>query len=155
MSFSDLLRYQLYECQKDYVTLQQEVDYLKNYLDLEKRRRDQLDISFSENLLNKSDKIEPLLFVPLIENAVKYSQTDSKNIAFIDCSIQSDDHNIIFEIKNNKGFKTNEKSPESGIGLSNLKRRLDLYYPNAHELKIEEDDQGFKVRLKIEKKISA
>lgn len=149
LSFSDLLRYQLYECQKEFVNIIQEVDYLQNYLNLEQRRRDQLEVQFNTELHNKKFQLEPLLFVPLIENAVKYSQTNSKNHAFIFCTLKTTSEETVFQVKNNKGYKTNEESPESGIGLSNLRKRLQLYYPKQHELEIKENENEFEVILTL------
>ena len=152
LSLSDILRYQLYDCQKERVSIKKEIEYLNNYLELEKNRRDQLEVKFNVDLHNQNIQIEPLLFLPLIENAVKYSQTENINTAYIHIQLKSDDGNITFSVVNNKGFKANEYSPQSGIGLSNLERRMELYYPNKHSILIENQENSFLVTLNIQTK---
>ncbi len=131
LSLSDLLRYQIYDTSKEYVPLENEINYIRNYLDLENNRRDNLDIQIKTEGDLKKIKIAPLLLLPLVENAVKYSQkTDgSRSIINIKVEIEED---ISFAISNTKGNVDQIKSPDSGIGLDNLKKRLDLIYPNDY-----------------------
>ena len=131
LSLSDLLRYQIYDTSKEYVPLENEINYIRNYLDLENNRRDNLDIQIKTDGDLKQIKIAPLLLLPLVENAVKYSQkTDgSRSIINIKVEIEED---ISFAISNTKGNVDQIKSPDSGIGLDNLKKRLDLIYPNDY-----------------------
>jgi len=102
MSLSDLLRYQIYETEKEYVSIENEVEYIKNYLDLENNRRDNLDINIKTKGVNKQVKIAPLLLLPLVENAVKYSQRTDGQRAIINLEIAIDDR-ISFTIINTKG----------------------------------------------------
>ena len=152
LSFSELLRYQLYDCQKDQVNLDKEIEYLQNYLDLEKTRRDHLDIRFEKEIDRPHLKIEPLLFLPLVENAVKYSMTNGLQKSFIHIKAIQEGSSIEFNISNNIGFENNEKNPHSGIGLSNLKRRLELYYPDQHALTIEKSESKFTALLNLDLK---
>jgi len=139
MSLSDLLRYQIYETEKDFVSIENEVEYIKNYLDLENNRRDNLDINIKATGISKQVKIAPLLLLPLVENAVKYSQrTDGKN-AIINLIIDINDR-ISFTINNTKGKVSQIKSPDSGVGLNNLTKRLELIYPDDHEYVINDGE---------------
>ncbi len=132
MSLSDLLRYQIYETEKEFVSVESEIDYIKNYLDLENNRRDNLDINFTIEGNTKHINIAPLLLLPLVENAVKYSQRTDGKRAIINLSIEVDDR-ISFTIINTKGKVSQIKSPDSGVGLNNLQKRLDLIYTDDYQ----------------------
>lgn len=143
---SDLLRYQLYDIEQE-VTLEQEINYLKSYIAFQQLRMTErlvLDMHFDPEL--KMQKIHPLLFQPLIENAFKYVRGKYK----IQLEMRFNENQIEFEIKNsisqsqNTGNKKNE-----GIGIENLKRRLDLLYPNRYNLNIEQTENMFVVKLTI------
>ena len=132
MSLSDLLRYQIYETEKEYVSVESEIEYIKNYLDLENNRRDNLDININASGVSKQIKIAPLLLLPLVENAVKYSQRTDGKRAIINLEIEIKDK-ISFSIINTKGKVSQIKSPDSGVGLNNLTKRLELIYPDDHQ----------------------
>lgn len=131
LSLSDLLRYQIYDTTKDYVPLENELNYIRNYLDLENNRRDNLDIQIKTEGNFANIKIAPLLLLPLVENAVKYSQKTDGTRAIINIKVEIEDE-ISFAISNTKGNVDKIKSPDSGIGLNNLKKRLELIYPNDY-----------------------
>jgi len=114
MSLSDLLRYQIYETEKEYVSIENEMEYIKNYLDLENNRRDNLNINIKTTGISKHVKIAPLLLLPLVENAVKYSQRTDGNRAIINLELVIDDR-ISFTIINTKGKVSQIKSPDSDL----------------------------------------
>jgi two-component system, LytTR family, sensor kinase len=146
---SDIMRYLTYETSAESVDLKKEVDYINNIIELYRLR-----IKASEDIRVKisgdqSVKIAPALFVPLIENAFKFALFDGIKPA-IDIDLISERGKIVFEISN--FFDKYSKIPEtdhSGFGLKNLKKRLDLAYPEMHELTIETGENIFKVRLSI------
>jgi sensor histidine kinase YesM len=147
LKLSDMMRYTIYEGKKDKVALNDEVEYLKNYIDLHKiRYHKKVDIQFTDNVMD-NDAVAPLLFIILLENALKHGVESLSDSAYIKMSLTSKDQEILFTLENN--FDPAEISEEKGIGLENLKRRLDLIYPKKHELTISEKDNVFKVDLKI------
>lgn len=143
---SDLLRYQLYDIEKK-VTMEQEINYLRSYIAFQQLRMSErlvLDIYFDPAL--KEQKIHPLLFQPLIENAFKYTRGEYRITLEMKLNgglIQSEIRNSIAQSQN-----TNHKK-EKGIGIENLKRRLDLLYPNKYNLKINQTESLFVVQLTI------
>lgn len=143
---SNLLRYQLYGGNKK-VPIQKEIDYLKTYMNFQRLRMSKrliLNIHISEEL--KEQKIYPLLFLPLIENAFKYVGGDYH----IDLDMSWNKERILFTIFNSKPPYAEKELPRKGIGLENLRRRLTLLYPGKYSLDIEDDPDHFVAKLMIE-----
>lgn len=151
LSLSDLLRYQIYDTTKEYVPLKNEIDYIKNYLDLEKNRRDNLDIQLKVTGITPQVKIAPLLLLPLVENAVKYSQMTDGSRSIININVEVDDQ-ITFAISNTKGKVDQIKSPDSGIGLDNLTKRLDLIYPDDHSFRFKDSEKIYTASINLGKR---
>jgi two-component system, LytTR family, sensor kinase len=142
--FSDLLRYQLYD-QQQKVTVRNELDYLEAYIDLQKERMTNsslLEVEFDQRL--NGEKIYPLLFLPLVENAFKYA--GGNNRIMIRAKLENED--LVFEVSNSTG-NMRSTTQVGGIGLENLKRRLDLLYPGKYNLEFTEIDKDFSVRLRL------
>jgi sensor histidine kinase YesM len=151
LKLSDLLRYQLYECSDDKVLLKSEIEYLQNYVDLQKMRITNVDIKFEQNGNFSGLMIHPFIFIPLIENAFKHGIKNKGDKNFIHIFVNIVEKYVIFAVKNSK-YETIVKQSEmknSGLGLINLKRRLDLLYKNKYELNIDNGDNYFNVELKI------
>ena len=148
--FSDMLRYQLYECNGDKIPIEKEISYLQDYVDLQKLRRevnDEVQFDWSENV--KGFSIEPLLLMPFVENSFKHLShfgNGRKNLVKINADKANGEFH--FSVTNTIEY-TSTKGPVGGIGLKNVKRRLELLYNGKHELQIKEDDHLFKVDLKI------
>lgn len=143
---SGLLRYQLYDIQTK-VNIEQEIDYLQTYIRFQKLRmteRLQFHFCFSPEL--KDQKIHPLLFQPLLENAFKYVGGDYR----IWVSLQKEESKVRFVAKNSITTDTLAKKETAGIGIENLKKRLGLLYPDKHKLHITQDDGYFTVELLID-----
>jgi LytS/YehU family sensor histidine kinase len=143
---SGLLRYRLYDIEQQ-VTLEQEVNYLKTYIAFQQIRMSKklvLNMYFSPAL--KEQKIHPLLFQPLIENAFKYVGGEYT----IDISMQLQDNRVLFKIENPVSELTAAKGKTHGVGLENLKRRLELLYPGRYALEIHNDEHTFIANLQIE-----
>jgi sensor histidine kinase YesM len=143
--FSDLLRYQLYN-QHQLVPISRELDYLESYIDLQRKRTsDKLSLTTKFDSRLTEQFVYPLLFLPLVENAFKY--VGGKYQIGIEAVLV--DKKIRFEAINSLPAEI-ASSSESGIGLENLKRRLELLYPNKHELVLRKNENSFVAILEIE-----
>lgn len=148
LRFSDLLRYQLYDCNADTIAIDKEIAYLKDYIRLQQIRRDQqyeikLDIEDIRDCL-----IVPLLLVPFVENAFKHvSHHSDGRRNFVNVQLRRIEDTIYFEVENSKEGR--DLSSGGGIGLANVKRRLELLYPGKHLLQIENNASTFKVELQL------
>jgi len=150
IKLSDLMRYSIYEGEKSLVTLEEEIVYLKNYIELHQMRyHKKIDIQFNTNIEDTSIKIMPLLFIILLENAFKHGVENLRGNAFIHIDITSKNKEVLFEIENN--FDKNALPEKSGIGIKNLKRRLALAYSNNHSLIFTTVDSVYKVQLELKK----
>jgi hypothetical protein len=148
LKLSDMMRYTIYEGKKDYVSLNAEITYLENYIELHKIRfQKKVDIKFNHSI-EKDYEVAPLLFIILLENAFKHGIESLAQDAYIDISLKASSKRIIFSIENNFDPKSTET--ENGIGLTNLKERLHLLYPKKHILKIEENMPKYKATLELE-----
>jgi two-component system LytT family sensor kinase len=146
---SDMMRYLTYETSSEVVDLKREIEYIRNFIELHRMRiKTPEDIRF-EVQGDDNVMISPALFVPLLENAFKYASFRTRKPC-VDIKLSSLDGIVIFEISNfyetnNNGTKDNH----SGFGIVNLKKRLELAYPNQHELIIEAGDILYYVKLTI------
>lgn len=148
LKLSDMMRYTIYEGKKNVVSIQDEIEYLKNYIDLHKiRYKKKVDFSFSHQVENDA-QITPLLFIILLENAFKHGVESLSENAYVRIDLRQKENYCYFEIENN--FDTLESISEPGIGLENLKRRLELTFQKDYELTTNiEDNNIYKVKLKI------
>lgn len=147
-AFSEILRYQLYECNGKDIAIEKEINYLKNYVELQRMRKDKnYDISFDEKEEIKGFTIAPLLLIPFVENAFKHvSHNQGKNAIRIRISRQENDFNLsIFNTKERNGTI----NAHTGIGLKNVKRRLELLYKEQHKLEIYNSPESFEVNLAL------
>ena len=149
LKLSDMMRYTIYEGEKETVKLGDEIDYLNNYIELHKiRYKKTVEITF-KNDIDISLGIAPLLYIILLENAFKHGIETLTENAFIHINLYEDNDSIYFEIENN--FDPKQISEAKGIGLTNLKRRLALIYPKKHELTVDNTNNIYKATLKISK----
>jgi two-component system, LytTR family, sensor kinase len=148
--FSDMLRFQLYECNGHEMVLEREIVYLKNYVDLQRLRRDEkYKIDFSTSGDSRVITLAPLLLMPLVENAFKYLSNFPEGNNLLSIHIHNDDQSIEVKVKNTKETRIADRNEAGGIGLKNLRRRLELQYPNSHELEIVDGKTDFEVTLRI------
>ncbi|MEQ9265097.1 MAG: histidine kinase [Balneolaceae bacterium] len=148
LKLSDMMRYSIYEGQKDWVTLEQEVDYLENYIELHRMRyHKDIDVSFNLDIQEEGYQVMPLLFIILLENAFKHGIEKLRDDAYIRMNIIANDRLLNFSIENN--FDTRELLKEPGIGLKNLKRRLELVYPKKHYLTLSDSNGVYKAQLSL------
>lgn len=149
LQISDLMRYQTYDAAKEKVRLSKEIEFLDNYLKLEQIRRDNLHIKSSVAGNVDTVLIEPLIFLPFVENACKYSAKTDGSQEEIHINWSRNETTLNFNIDNEKGYIP-AKSEHSGFGLENVKKRLELLYPNKYTLNIDENDKLYSVDLRIE-----
>ena len=152
LKLSEILRYIIYETPEEKVDLKRELDYMQHYIDIQKLRsgpRGKIEVSISGNPDNR--KIAPLLFLPLIENSFKHGIKGETGDSFVMMKWTIGDGFIRFIAENNKGQSDDiEMDHRQGIGLENLKQRLNMAYPGKHYFEITETEDRFKVELKIQ-----
>lgn len=150
LKLSDLLRYSLYETKESLVQLEKETKYLKNYVSLEKiRLEDKTEISFNKSGDFTDIKIAPMLLIVFVENAFKHLGTSTNNENSVLINILVSEEKLIFTCTNtvDKTRVKNLEEGKSGIGLQNANKRLNLIYPNKHQLEILEKDENYTVNL--------
>lgn len=151
LKLSDMMRYMLYECNEKWVPLTKEIQYIKNYVELEKIRLSknaQIEVTVEgdpEGIL-----VAPLLFIPFIENSFKHGLKTSLDGAYIHAQFIIRSETVEFVVENSRsemqaGFQKNTKV--GGIGLANVKKRLELLYPEMHQLKTHESPDSFEIHL--------
>lgn len=149
---SGMMRYMLYESNEERVPLKQEIEYLQNCIVLNKLRYadDEAKVIFDYPDKTEGIFVAPMMFIPFIENAFKHGVFIGAS-SQIDISISLADKQLIFNCENsNYGYIKKMEMGISGIGLGNVKRRLELVYPAKHHLMITDGDGEFKVKLEID-----
>lgn len=150
LKFSDILRYQLYQCNQNEVILENEIQYLKDLIEVEKLRwGNEIDVFSFFDTTNKNVRIAPLLLVPFIENAFKYVSRMPNKKGFITIHFIEENQEVKLLVENSFADFVKPSKNVSGIGLQNVKKRLNLIYPSTHQLQISTEKQVFKVVLTI------
>jgi len=151
LKLSGFLRYLLYETSSGFVNLEDELAHIREYIELQKLRAGELaTITYSVSGDPSGKRIAPLLFLPLIENSFKHGIKGETRASFIDIRITIDEKLIGFDIRNNIGYyDAVEKQDHTGIGLENLKRRLDLLYQDQFSLEQPEEKDVFHIKLLV------
>ncbi|MDB5147700.1 MAG: sensor histidine kinase, partial [Mucilaginibacter sp.] len=150
--FSELLRYQLYECNDQQIPLGKELTYLENFIELEKlRQNNNVHVTFEADApLADHLGIAPFLLMTFVENAFKHVSKDAEYPNWIGIKLGMKDNQLDFYVANST---SNEPGAEvvnyGGIGLKNVKRRLDLIYPELHRLEIQNTANRFEVHLQL------
>lgn len=146
---SQLMSYMLYDSNQAEVCLEKEIAYIENYISLEKIRYGQrLDVSLNIYEEVKDIKIAPLLLLPFVENSFKHGVSNQISSGWVRIDILTQKQQLIFKIENSKSQVTS--LPTSGLGLQNVKKRLDLIYKDNYDLKMYDEDDSYLVILKIE-----
>lgn len=146
---SKLMRYLLYNTKTEQVPLDDEIRFLRNYIELmQLRLTDKVKVNYDFPEHPGSVQIAPLLFIPLVENAFKHG-VSANQPSFISIRMKLEDHRLLFELENTNFPKDERDKGGSGIGIENLKKRLRLLYPGQHELQQVVENEVFKTKLKI------
>jgi LytS/YehU family sensor histidine kinase len=148
LKLSHLLNYILYECNVKYALLKKEIEMLENYIELEKiRYGERIHIQFDIDGSLQGVYIAPLLLLPFLENSFKHGASGILEKPWINIIIKVDQDEILFQIENSKEKDIKQHSYQEGIGLNNVKRRLELLHKGDYELTIENKDDRFFVLL--------
>jgi two-component system, LytTR family, sensor kinase len=148
--FSEMLRYQLYECNVDKIELDKEIQFIRNYVYLQKSRMDErIQVSFCADKAHGSVMIAPLLLIGFIENAFKYVGFNDRLDNRIEIRLCSEEGNFICTVFNTKDQFINREDKSSGLGIANTRRRLELLYPGAHVLEINEQENHYTASLTL------
>ncbi|MEN0047734.1 MAG: histidine kinase [Bacteroidota bacterium] len=150
IKLSEMMRYMLYECNERRVLLQKEINYIRNYLDLESLRQGKgVSIEFEVNGRVSDQQIAPLMFIPFLENSFKHGLNHSIKEGFVKIELNVDEKEVNFNIENSKADRivTPTRGKSGGIGLVNVRRRLDLLYPEQYDLSVEDRPNTYAANL--------
>lgn len=152
LALSDFLRYTLYECKARYVSINKEIEQLENFIHLnEMHLEGRGKVSFSSDIKGVGFQIAPLLLMVFIENAFKHSTSSQSDSIEIDIYLAVNNEGLLtFECRNSFQEQSNTENLSKGIGLKNVKKRLNLLYPKQHSLKTTSEKEYFKVYLEIQ-----
>jgi len=152
LRLSSLMRYILYESSKEFVPLQKEIDCIVDYLEIQNLRTEEFGQAINFDITGevKNKEIAPLIFLPLVENAFKHGVKGSVDNGFIKLILEMEEKKLTFSIINNKGKAIIIPGKhESGIGLENIRKRLNLIYPGKHKMEVADSESQFEVILNI------
>ena len=149
LKLSSMMRYLLYECNVPQVALEKEIQFIRDYIELEKIRHEKnVRINFSLSGNTGDSEIAPLLLIPFIENSFKHGVNAQIGKGWVDIRLDTMDKKLSLSVVNSVA-ENNNGNPPKGIGLDNVKKRLELLYPGKHTLNIEPGDEKFAVNLAI------
>ncbi|WP_108423953.1 sensor histidine kinase [Flagellimonas amoyensis] len=151
LEMSGVLRYMLYESKEQFVPLKKELEQLGNFIRLYRLQiEDRGIVRFEVGDMQEEYRIAPLILIVFIENAFKHSQSGLSSNIVIDISVQMEGAVLEFHCNNNFETVPSLDTVAKGIGLKNVQKRLELLYPNKHQLEIKEKDNSYQVYLKLE-----
>lgn len=153
LTLSDMMRYSLYDGQKEQVPLEDELTFIKNYMALHQARYHKVsDVQLHHSINQRDLTVMPLLFIILLENAFKHGMENLREKAFVHVELSADEHSIQFSVKNNFDPASQQENKQEGIGIQNLARRLQLVYPNRHSLTYETNADIYSTKLILQAK---
>jgi two-component system, LytTR family, sensor kinase len=149
LRLSKILRFMLYETGGAYIPVESELKIIADYIELEKLRYDEsLRINFSHDVEDMKQALPPLLLMPLVENAFKHGVSETRNNPFVDIHLSINNRQLTFTVKNSSEAFSAEGNVKENIGLSNLRRQLELLYTDSN-LSVQQDGSVFTALLKI------
>jgi Putative regulator of cell autolysis len=150
LQYTDILRYQLYSGKKERITIEQEVEFLKTFIEVEMIRwKNKLNINCNWDIETPNMEFPPLLLITFIENAFKHVSRSNTEKGCVNISFKQEGQTIQLDVENSNSNSTFPKKEDSGIGLINIKRRLDILFPNKHTLKTTNNDVFYSTKLTI------
>lgn len=150
LKYADILRYQLYGVDKELVCIDEEIAFIDNYIEVEKYRWvNTLAVTHLWEIENGKTKIAPLLLIIFIENAFKHVGRTTDQNGYVHIQLQQHNNHMVLEVSNSKAPIKKHHQDSSGMGLKNAKQRLELLYPNQHQLVINETDTTYQMTLTI------
>jgi len=149
LRLSKILRFMLYETSGEYISIEQEIKIIDDYIALEKLRYDEsLRINFNHDIEDMKQAVPPLLLIPLVENAFKHGVSETRGLPFVDIHLSVRDRQLTFVVKNSAEDQSEEKIVKENIGLSNLRQQLKLLY-RFYDLSVQQHASVFTATLKI------
>ncbi len=149
---SEMMRYMIYESNYEKVDLNKEIEYIQNYISLESLRlKGDVPLTFGIDG-NTNILITPLILITFLENAFKHGVSSGNNQSWIKAKLEVSNTSLIYSVQNSKIIGKTEKKEKPGIGLQNVKRRLELSYPGKHRLTVKDELNSFNVYLSIDLK---
>lgn len=149
LRLSKILRFMLYETSGNFISIEQELIIINDYIDLEKLRYDEtLRINFNHNIEDMKQALPPLLLMPLVKNSFKHGVSETRNNPFVDLHLSVKQRQLTFVVKNSNEDFPEERSLKENIGLSNLRRQLQLLYTD-YNLSVKQGEAVFTTILKI------
>jgi len=152
LTFSEMLRYQLYECNTGTISIEKEISYIRNYVSLQQiRKPENLSIQLEISDEVRGITVAPLVFIAFIENSFKYVSNYDDKLNEVRISLALSNKQLFFKTLNTKEKMNGRKAIDhGGIGIANVKRRLELLYPGKHALAIQNTERSFEVTLNLE-----
>jgi len=149
LRLSKILRFMLYETSGEFISVEQELKIVNDYIELEKLRYDEsLRVNFNYDIEDMKQALPPLLLIPLVENAFKHGVSETRGQPFVDVHLSIKKRCLTFIIKNSTGAIEEERIIKENIGLTNLRRQLELLYSD-YNLSVQNGDSAFTAILKI------
>jgi len=149
LRLSKILRFMLYEMNGEYIAIEQELKIISDYIALEKLRYDEsLRINFNHDIEDMKQALPPLLLIPLVENAFKHGVSETRSRPFVDIHLSVNKRHLTFIVKNSTEEFAGDGRVKENIGLSNLRRQLELLYTD-YDLSVQQGKSGFTSTLKI------
>ena len=149
LRLSKILRFMLYETDGEFITVEQELEIINDYIALEKLRYDDsLQINFKYEVEDMKQPLPPLLLIPLVENAFKHGVADTVDRPFVEIYLSVHQQQLLFIVKNSADNAQEQKKVKENIGLTNLRRQLQLLYA-SYDLSVLQDQYEFRATLKI------
>jgi LytS/YehU family sensor histidine kinase len=152
LRISSLLDYMLYQSSKAFVSVEEEVQYVKDYIELERLRYADLVITIKEEGSFKDHKIAPMILQPFVENAFKHGISKDIGNQWLKIDIQLTNNRLNFNVENprNNDLEIEKSGELEGIGLNNVRKRLEIIYIDRHNLDIQENSDVFRIKLQLE-----
>jgi two-component system LytT family sensor kinase len=153
LKLSEMLRYMLYDCKADRVPLHKEIAYLRNFISLQLLKDSRgMNVKVQLDESRPAMQLAPLLLVPFVENAFKHSRVEDLHHGWIDIKLQTKEQQLDFWVHNSLPKSVGSKDKVGGIGLKNVRRQLELLYPDRHDLQLLADGEVFSIHLQLQLK---
>ncbi len=152
LNLADLLRYSIYEGQKGKVLITDEIRHIEKYFELYQAAQEK-PVNIKFNIVGSigNQKIEPMMLIPIVENCIKHGDLGTNTDAFVQVILEVENDGLRFTTLNSTSKTNHQKDGVGGVGLKNIKRRLELKYPNEHTFSVMDTGQEFEVFLNIKK----
>ena len=150
LQMADMCRYITDECQSDYVAIEKEINYIQNYINLQKVKLGDKNIVFEHHVDNAALPVPPMLLQPFVENCFVHGDIASRSEGFVNICIKLENKELLFKSVNSKSVVAASKNPSrEGIGIANVEQQLQHYYQNDYSLEMEDKGSEYQVVLKI------